>query len=173
MSSLNVQFHATLGELVEFAEAVLSDPGVEALAVRYNPFEVTRLPRESLSTALVDPMVRRLLFTRGRAETTGIGNLELLDANGGALVLDVGREGPTGVSESRLSASVGRAAWKGPLAELNRRTVAGVIGVNEKTGAMAEYRTHRLTLGAVELARSGIALRPFPSSPVTIRPRGT
>ena len=172
MATLNVQFHATVDELVEFTGVVLVDPSVEALAVRYNPFEATRMSCDDASVTLLDPRVRRIVFTRGRSNAIGTGNLELLDANPGALVLDVGREGPTGVSESRLSASVGRAAWKRELEELNRRTVAGAIGVHEKTGATAEYRTHRLSPGAVALSTSGVALRPFSSSPVVYRPLG-
>lgn len=170
MASLIVQFHATIDELAQFTSALLADSAIEALAVRYRPFEVTTVSREDAKVILFDPRVLRLIFTRGPGNPTSTGNLDLLDANPGALVLDVGREGATGMSESCLKASVGRAVWKRALAELNRLTTAGVVGVHEETGASAVYRAHRLSPGAVKLSTSGVALRPFPASAVVLRP---
>lgn len=170
MASFNVQFHATADELGDLAETVLSKPSIDAVVVRYHPFAVARLGRGDVREALGDPTVRRIVFTRGEATLVGTGNLELLDANQGALVLDIGRQETAGLLESRLSAATGRAEWKEALGELNRQTVAGVVGVHEKTGASAEYRAHRLSHGAVALAARGTVLRPFATSPVVLRP---
>lgn len=166
MTFLNVQFHATAEELGAFVLTIAADSAVDIVAVRYNPTVASRVHRKDLVSAVNYASVRRLLFTHGDATLTEGGGLALLDANEGALVLDIGREGPTSLIESRLSTSVPRAVWTNAFEELTRRTLAGAIGVNEKNGASAIYRSHRLSPGAIARSASGVSLRPFAGSPV-------
>jgi hypothetical protein len=95
---------------------------------------------------------------------------DLIDKNEGALVLDIGRLGPRGLTESRLSTMAAAATWKKILAHLKKHTKAGVIGVHEQSGASGRYSSQRYTAGAKALFEAGIALRQFTQSAVIFQP---
>lgn len=170
MTSTNSQFHATIEELILIAQKIAMESSVEVMIIRYFPFRTRLIDRNSIASILRDESIERLVFTHGPAKPTGAGNLELLDANEGALVLDIGREGPTGMTESRLSTSAAHAAWKDAINVLSQHTIPGAIGTSKLNGATATYRNHRLSPGAVERMREGVCLRQFATSPVFFKP---
>jgi hypothetical protein len=170
MASLSTQFHATTEELVALVEAWMTDHAVCAAAVVYQPFNASPVTKDGLRSALLREPVSRLVFSEREIDCSASGNNDLLDKNQGALVLDIGRLGPRGLTESCLSTLVATDTWKRMFANLKKQTKAGVIGVHEQSGARGHYRNHRYTRGAKELFEKGTALRQFEQSPVTFQP---
>ena len=170
MASLSIQFYATPDEVAAFARGWLTIETVHAVAVEYQPFTVSPTTRGEVEAHAQREGVRRLVFAEGPIDCSVQGNNELLDKNVGALILDMGRLGPRGLQESRLSASKVTPAWRTIATELKQHTSAGMDGTNERSGATAKYRALRYTQGAAVLAESGTALRPFEQSPVRLRP---
>jgi hypothetical protein len=170
MASLSIQFYATLDEISVFVKRWLQSDNVYAAGVEYLPFSVTPMGRENVEVQLQRDEVHRLIFAEGPIECSAQGNNQLLEKNEGALILDVGRIGVTGLCESWISATKATAAWRRIAAEVKRHTIAGMVGVNERTGMTAKYGTLRYTQGAAKLEASGTPLRPFEQSPVRLRP---
>lgn len=170
MTSLSIQFYATLDEVAAFARRWLGVETIHAVAVEYRPFTVSPTTRDEVEVHVRREGVRRLVFAEGPIDCSVHGNNELLDKNEGALILDIGRPGPSGLDESRVSATKVTVAWRKIAADLKQHTSAGMVGVNERTGATAKYGALRYTQGAAALEESGTPLRPFEQSPVRLRP---
>lgn len=170
MASLSIQFYATLDEVAAFARGWLGMETLHAVAVEYRPFTVSPTTRDSVEAHVRREGVRRLVFAEGPIDCTVQGNNELLDKNQGALILDIGRFGTSGLNESRVSVTKVTEAWRKIATDLKQQTSAGMVGVNERTGATGKYRALRYTQGAAILEESGTPLRPFEQSPVRLRP---
>lgn len=171
MASFSTQFHATIEELADFVEIWLSDHAIRAAAVDYQPFTASPVKKDGIRIALLrDPAISRLVFSEREIDCGASGNNELLEKNQGALVLDIGRLGPRGLTESRLSTMAATETWAKILAHLKKQTRAGVIGVHEQSGASGRYRSQRYTPGAKALFEAGTALRQFAQSPVLLQP---
>lgn len=171
MPSASVQFHATDAELAQFVESVLVSvyPGRHCIGVAYFPFVARVLPPTGTFTAFHGAILRRVVLTHTAPVLGAAGNLELLDANPGALVLELGRLGARGLEETYLSTTAS-AEWKRAIALLKLQTSEGAGGTSDQTGATAKYRAHRFSKGARDLLSAGVALRPFATSPVLLRP---
>lgn len=169
MASLSIQFHATLDELVNLVETWMTDHSIHATAVEYRPYAATPMTKTDVRTTMMRQQVRRLMFTEKPPDCGVSGNIELLDKNIGALLLEIGRLGPRGLDECRLSTMQATATWKKIAGHLKRQTKSGVVGINENTGASGYYRNHRYTIGAKALSSNGIVMRPFAQSPVVLR----
>jgi hypothetical protein len=169
MASVSHQFHATLGELTNLVEHALQEQTIYATFVEYFPYRAFQLDREKVAGVMGQPATRRLVFTTTPPVTEVSGNVELLDANPGALVLDIGRLGPRGLEESWLASSDAGPHWRAIVRSLKRITKAGVVGLNEHTGASAHYRSRRYTAGAKALAEQGVPMRQFAQSLVRFR----
>jgi hypothetical protein len=171
MASFSTQFHATIEELATFGELWLADHAICAAVVVYQPFTASPVTKDDVRIALLRNLtVSRLLFSEREIECAASGNNELLGKNEGALVLDIGRLGPRGLSESRLSTMAATETWKKILARLKKQTRAGVIGIHEQSGARGRYSSQRYTAGAKALFETGIALRQFAQSPIIFQP---
>jgi hypothetical protein len=171
MASFSTQFHATIEELGSFVEVWMVNHAIYAAAVAYQPFTASPVTKDDVRIALQrDTAVSRLFFCERMIEYAALGNIDLMDKNEGALVLDIGRLGPRGLTESRLSTMAAAATWKKILAHLKKHTKAGVIGVHEQSGASGRYSSQRYTAGAKALFESGIALRQFTQSAVIFQP---
>lgn len=170
MASLSVQLHATLEELGQFAASWLEDNPVHAVAIEYRPFALRVVTGASIRDEIRNPRVRRIAFTEGPTDCTASGNNEFLDRNDGSLVLDIGREGPIGLSGSGLSTTVLTPAWRRISKSLKTLTAAGLVGTHDQSGATGDYRHLRYTPGARDLSEAGVPLRPFEQSPVSLRP---
>lgn len=170
MSSLSIQFYATADDLSDFARRWMESQALHTAAVEYHPFSVSLIAHKDADAVMRCERVRRLIFTQRPIDYLASGNNQLLDKNEGALVLDIGRTGPLGLTESRLSTTNLTAAWRKIASDLKDNTKAGMVGANERSGATAKYRSLRYTHGAAKMAESGTPLRPFEQSPVRLRP---
>jgi hypothetical protein len=170
MSSFAIQFYATLDEIAAFARRWLESKSLHAVAVEYSPFTVSPTVREDVEAHVRRDGVQRLVIAEGPLDCSVQGNNELLDKNEGALILDIGRSGPAGLLESCVSTTKVTQAWRKIAADLKQHTSAGMVGVNERTGATARYGAFRYTQGAARLEKSGTPLRPFEQSPVRLCP---
>lgn len=166
LSSFSIQFHAIIDDIERFCALWMRDCQMFVTAVQYQPFAVTLVTAEQLPRLLMDDRIARIMFTEVAPDLNVGGNNELLDKNGTSLLLDIGRLGPRGLEESRLSTKDAVPQWRKIAASLRRGTAAGALGTHEQTGAHAYYRQHRYTPAAKALSESGTAMRPFPQSPV-------
>jgi len=170
MSSTSIQFFATVEELVTFVCRWLVDEDIFAAAVEYQPFSATPIAPENAEECLRNEQVRRLVFSEQLVDCAASGNNELLDRNNGSLLLDIGRIGLNGMSESCISTTNLTPCWRRIIADVKRSTTAGMVGTNEQSGGAAKYRALRYTKSAAYLAETGTVLRPFAKSPVVLRP---
>lgn len=146
------------------------DEGLFAAAIEYHPFVVVPVEPENAGVSLRNEHVRRLLFSERAVDCAASGNNQLLDKNEGSLLLDIGRVGARGMTESRLSTTNATARWRRIAADLKRGTRAGMIGTNERSGASAKCRSYRYTPSAADMEEAGTPLRPFEQSPNLLRP---
>jgi len=170
MASLSIQFFAAADELASFVKRSLEGNEIHAAAIEYQPYKVSAITRHEAEASVHSERVRRLIFADKPIDCSASGNNQLLDQHEGALVLDIGRIGPRGLTESRLSTTNVTTYWRKIAADLKRNTAAGMVGTNEKNGATAKYRSDRYTPGAAAMEQAGTALRPFAQSPVVLRP---
>lgn len=173
MSSLSIQFFATIAEIGTLVKGWMAQDGLYGAAVEYQPFAVRPLVAEEADIQIANERVQRVIFSEQVINCRATGNNQLLDTNEGALILDVGRSGPRGLTESRISANHATKAWKKLAADFKQRTLAGMVGENDQTGAMAVYKSLRYTSGAAQLDARGTSLRPFEQSPVRLRPHSS
>lgn len=169
MASFCIQFHATINDLVDFVHACLTNRNLHAVAV-YTPFEVKPLRPAIVREVLSEESVHSVVFTVGNPVVSATTSGQLLDANEGCLVLDIGRLRGRSLEESCLNTTRASPLWKKAAADLRRRTTAGATGVHEVSGASVRYRAHRFTPEARALSEQGVALRQFVTSPVVLRP---
>ncbi|AKT42726.1 hypothetical protein [Chondromyces crocatus] len=169
MSSISIQFYAMPDENNDFVRRWMESEGLHAAAIEYHPFAVLPIAREAADEGVQCEGGRRLVFAERPIDCSASSNTQLLDKNEGVLVLDIGRLGPFGLTESHLKTSQSTARWRKIAADIKKNTEAGMVGVNEQSGATAEYRSLRYTNGAATLAASGTPLRPFEQSPVRLR----
>ncbi len=170
MTSLSIQFHALVEEVAGFVWRWLTLVRAHAIAVEYQPFSARAFDARQVESVVSSPLVRRIVFTESPPECNAAGNGALLEANPGALVLNIGRMTPRGLEECHLSAMRGSRAWLKVAADLKKATKAGAIITHEATGLESADRAHRFTPGASHLAVGGVSLRQFAQSPARFRP---
>lgn len=169
MASLSIQFYATLDELVGLvADWTLNDALYIAI-VEFPPVRATSVARADAAASLRMDRVRRVILAERPIDCVAVAE-QRPEPNDGALVLELGRLGPHGLSESRLSTTHVTEAWRLIAADLKRRTRAGMVGEHAGTGATAKYRSYRYTPGAARVYSEGTRLRPWAESPVVFRP---
>ena len=174
MSSLSIQFYATTAEVARLAESWIRREGLHAATVEYRPYSATPIVPGDIALQLRTRLERasRLLLAERPVDCSATGNGDLLDKNEGALIVELGRHGSFGLTESHLSTMSVSRAWRNIAADLKKNTTAGMVGTQQQSGASATYRSLRYTTGAATLAEAGIPLRPFEQSPVLCRPIG-
>jgi hypothetical protein len=170
MSSLSIQFYATADDLAKFVRRWMESEAVYSAAVEYHPFSVLPIGPKDADAIMRCERFQRLIFTKQPIDYLAWGNNPLLENNEGALVLDIGRTGPLGLTESCLSTMNVTATWRKIASDLKANTKAGMIGTHERNGATAKYRSMRYTRAAAKMEESGTPLRPFEQSPVRLRP---
>ena len=102
--------------------------------------------------------VARFVFAEQPIDCSVQTGTQLLDRNEVVLLLDLGRLGPPGLAESWLSTLVVTRRWRSLASDVKKRTTAGMMGIDDRTGATSRSRALRYTRGAAALEASGIEL---------------
>lgn len=168
MKSIMIQFHATLEELVEYLNSVSSDLGLIMTMMILKPFTLKQieggLTLDGLLQSGKDVDIR-LLLTKDKPDLSASSPNNFLDLNPGAVVLDIGCLSELGLHESALSFmsdEKGKITVANKLAsKLKKITKSGVIAVNPVSGAEANIRSHRYSVGAKAKYDEGVKILPI------------
>lgn len=171
MASMEVTFFATIDEIAAFVRGWLRVEAVSAVAVEFWPFLVVPTTSEQVEDHVRRVAVHELVFSEKEIDVAATDQLEFLQRNPGVLILEIGRLGASCLEESRVSTLDATASWRRIANDIRKHTAAGMVGVNEQTGATATYRTARYTEGAARLERSGAPLRQHAQIGVRFSPR--
>jgi hypothetical protein len=164
MKKIMIQFHASLEELVEFANAISSEFGLFMTVMTLRPFTLKSvngsLSREHLSDGDV-----RIIFTIKRPLLDATSPNNFYDLNPGSIGLHIGQMTEQGLEESTL-AFISDDKEKIDIANqvasrLKKITKSGAIAVNPINGVEAKVRSHRYTEGAKSLYNEGVKMLPI------------
>lgn len=171
MASLSTQFFAATEELGAFVKGWLARDGIYGAVVEFFPFVVRPVLPEEVDERLANEGVRQVIICERPIDCRAQGNLELLDKNEGALVLQLGRLKCGCLTESHLSTMDATKMWRKFASELKKRTVAGMVEEAEGADSVGFWRAVRYTSGAAQLHASGVNLKQFAQSRVRFHPR--
>ena len=167
MRKMSIQFHATIGELVEFVETVSSDLGLLVTKMVLKPFSLKdvdgKLDIDELLTQLESSYVEFIL-SADKINRNATSPLNFADVNPGRTYVQIGKSVSGGLQESCLSFMSDdedkiKIAAK-VASKLKKITKVGMIVVNPDTGAEANSRNRRYTEGAKTEYDKGVKLFP-------------
>lgn len=169
MATFQTTFHATLDELCEFIEGWLDNHPIVIGAFAFPPCSQVAISRDTVREVLARPALSQVTFTHGPVNPSWTSPGE--DDEQSFLYLLIGRMQPNGLEQSTLSSGYDDPIWKKINRDLKRRTTAGAVCTNERTGASGFYRNPRFTPGAKALAVSGTPLREFRGASIRFYPK--
>lgn len=165
MKKIMIQFHATLDELVEYANSISSEFSLVRSLMCLRPFAVSEIDRELSAEDINIDCGVRIIFTKQKPSLNASSPNNFYDLNPGTVDLDIGRLTKYGLKESALSFMSDdgeKIAIANKLASrLKKITKAGAIAVNPVSGAEANARSHRYTGGAKALYDDGVRILPI------------
>lgn len=167
--AVNIQFHARLDELGQFADACRHRYGLHCTVICRSPeylaeeisIDAKLLP--ALTAQLDASKNCELMFTLDRPANEVAYN-EIEKSNPNALFLKLGAETHGTIGESwlvtapQMESEVASRCWRKVANDLKKMTKAGAWGENKRTGGRAFYRNHRYTKGAVSAQQDGLEL---------------
>lgn len=169
-SSFGTQFHATLEELVELVEGWVDRYPIHLSAFAFPPARRVPITRQTIREVLAQPDVSSVVFTESTVEPSWLRATDIAGSGMVHLILDIGRLGPTGLTQSFLSTLTVSPTWQKMNRELKKLTTAGADLVWED-GRTGFDRNARFTAGAKALAAAGTPLRQWKQSDYVYLPK--
>ncbi|MFN7168239.1 MAG: hypothetical protein ACK4NV_14410 [Pannonibacter sp.] len=162
MRKMTTQFHATLEEIVGYANSVKSEFGLAVTLANFRPFALKIVEGDLTVHDLDHGLYINIVFTKLKLVTNAASQIAFYDLNPGMVNLRVGGLTEKGLEESFLtfmSDDDEKIALATKLASrLKKLTKAGVVGCNPITGAEGFNRNHRYTPGAKLLCEAGVKI---------------
>ena len=162
MRKMTIQFHATLEEIVGYANAVKSEFGLVVTLANFRPFALKIVEGDLTVHDLDDGRYNNIVFTKLEPVTNAASQTAFYDLNPGVVELDVGGLTERGLEESALtfmSDDDEKIALATKLASrLKKVTKAGAVGCSLINGAEGFNRNHRYTPGAKLLCEAGVKI---------------
>lgn len=163
-SSFGTQFHATTDEIVSLVESWVDRYPIHLSAFAFPPARQVQIKRETIREVIASPEVSSVVFTESTVDSSCQQAYDVAASGMVNLILNIGRLGPTGLSQSFLSTMTVTPTWQKMNRELKRVTTAGAMLVSPD-GSPNEFRSNpRFTAGAKALAAAGTPLRQFAQS---------
>jgi hypothetical protein len=166
LTDIHVQFHALPQELLPLVREWVTEFGLNAVALKFSPFELKQVAPEELETVFADDSpYAEIVLTLAKPSLQASHQMDFADKNPGALHVGIKRIGAEGLRQTFISARTNDprsvATWKEAANRLRKVTKAGVIAVSPDTGARSYNRTSRYTAGAESMASLGVAMLPI------------
>lgn len=162
MRKMTTQFHATLEEIVGYANSVKSELGLVVTLANFRPFLPKIVEGDLTVHDLDDGRYDIIVFTKLKPVTNAASQTVFFDLNPGMVNLRVGGLTEKGLEESALSFMSDddeKIALATKLASrLKKLTKAGAVVCNPITGAEAFNRNRRYTPGAKLLCEAGVKI---------------
>lgn len=169
MSKINLQYHALPSESADLIADIATERNLHVVVLGGLPFSALELPpaalRQHLEVTATNENRWDVFLLCSQPVLGAPSRSKFYDQNGDGIVVAIGPLSPKGLVQSVLAVETEDRYMLGIAKELTRqlrkKTKAGVTAVNTKTGASAEYKMFRYTLGAAQLERGGRAILPF------------
>lgn len=165
MKKISIQFHATLTELVEYINAMLSEFGLAVTIMTPKPFALKKGGGQLSVDDFSSENDTRIIFTKEKPIIDASSPNNFYDLNPGTIGLHVGRLTDQGLKESAfsfMSDDQNKIDLANKLASrLKKITKAGAIAINPISGAEAVVRSHRYTEGAKSMYDGGVRMLPL------------
>lgn len=163
MPDISIQYYATPDETCSFIKEIMTNYGLYALAMRYQPFEAEEVTEAEVEKYFVlSSEYQRWAFTIDPPNLPVEHELDHADKNPDHLRIEVGRCDDTYLGESWLTCRTENKAafaiWKKVAKELKKQTFSGITVTGRKNGISGEYPKDRYTKGAKALEDSGIQM---------------
>jgi hypothetical protein len=162
---ININFHATPKELVEWVQRWASPEDIHLVAMRFPPISFESVTQDGVITSLADPAVRRLSFLIRPFDGPVGSQGDFDDKYSDQLVLEIGRLSPNGLGESWLACRTANPEalqrWKRIVKDLKSETEAGVTTISRQTGNASFYKSHLYSGGAKALETEGVTILPL------------
>jgi hypothetical protein len=163
MPDISIQFFATPDEIYQFVQEVIENYSVFVVAMRYQPFEARKVDIGELGRYLSPSSdFCRWAFLTENPILPVKHELDFGDQNPDHLRLEVGEFDGASLKESWLSCRTGNkaafAVWKKIAKRLKEMTFAGITATHQRTGASAEYKSQRYSIGAKQMEDRGIVM---------------
>ena len=158
-----MQFHAMPEEIVDYVKATSAKLNLAMTLMSFRPFALREITGElSVDDFLLDDADICMMLTHGKPNLSVNSAQQFYQLNPGAMSLNIGRLSEKGLQESGLSfVSQDQdkiAIAKAVAATLKQITKAGVVAVNPRSGAEAQFCAHRYTDGAKIEYEQGIKI---------------
>ena len=167
MSSIIIQFHASVEEILAFVDSTSMKLGLTSVLLQKEPFNAKSLQSHEDAISSIDNSKRTnisIALLQDEALLTANSRQEFKRVNSSAVLIDIGNETKFGLQESSLSFGSDNEEFyriaKKIAARLKRITKAGAIAINPDTGAEAIMRSFRYSAGAKEKYDKGGTIRP-------------
>jgi len=157
-SSFGTDFHATTDEIISLVETWMDRYPICLSAFAFPPAHQVEITRETIRDVLVRPEISSVVFTESPADPSCQQAVHVAESGMVNLILNIGRLGPTGLTQSFLSTMTVTPTWQKMNRELKKIATAGATLVF-KSGITGFDRNARFTAGAKALAAAGTPLR--------------
>lgn len=158
-------------EVIEFGEETAVRHKLNIVTMQFAPEECLDLLESPAALARYVSAVgapRRIALTPGSPDLAVTSPFEFVSKNQRALVIDVGTLQEGKLRESAIYAKTGEEGdikmWRDLVADLRKRTHAGLWGLNSSTGAKHFYKQNRYTAAVAREAEHGLQLVPLAGS---------
>ena len=157
-SSFGTQFHATIDEIATLIEGWMDRYPIHLSAFAFPPARQVQITRDTIREVLARPEVSSVAFTEGAVDPAWEQSYDVAGSGLVHLILDIGRLGSTGLTQSHLSTKTVTPTWEKMNRELKKLTTAGATLVSPD--GSTEFRPiPRFSPGAKALAATGTPLR--------------
>ena len=172
MPDIEIQFHATADEIMEFVRDAVKMEGVHLAALKFQPFIAKELKPSEIASAVSDPSIHRFCFSVEPPDLNLKYQGDFDKRHSDQLVLYVGRLTSAGLGQSWLTCRTDNLetikVWRKIAKSLKKRTEAGVTSINRENGMSSFDTSFRYSDGAKRLESQGVAILPIqaPNGPI-------
>ena len=168
MTNLTIQIHATHAELINLISSTIKEFSLHIVYFTSRPFSAHITSLSDLANNSSEDgfgKINEIFISKNLPNINESSRLRFLDVNPNGIIITMGRREGENLTQAVFSTSIvdpefGRVAKK-MRSYIKRRSKAGVLVINEMTGAFIFAKEFRFTEGAFVLEQNGVKMRPF------------